>query len=241
MYDYYLGGKDNYAVDQEAAEKMIAAVPESVAMVRANREFLVQAVRRMAEAGIRQFLDIGSGLPTRQNVHEVAQAVAPECRVVYVDHDALAVVHGQALLATNPNTAYVAGDLRRPAEILADPQVRELIDFDEPVGVLIVAILHFINDADGPENLVWTLRQVLAPGSHLAISHVLTDPRTEAIGDILSASGAPRWTPRTPEQVLAFFDGFRLLDPGLVLLNEWIPNPAPDLRWQVGGIGRLEK
>jgi len=240
MYDYYLGGKDNYVVDREAAERMMTAVPESVDMVRANREFLAQAVRRLAaEAGIRQFLDIGSGLPTRQNVHEVAQAVAPDCRVVYVDHDPLAVVHGQALLATSPGTAYVHGDLRRPAEILAAPEVRELIDFDQPVAILIVAILHFINTDDDPAGIVRTLRDSMAPGSHLAISHVLADPRTGAIGDILSASGAPRWSPRTREQILPFFDGFELIDPGLALLAEWVPHPTPDLRWQVAGVGRL--
>src|SRR6266496_4142789 len=142
MYDYYLGGKDNYAVDRAAAQKMMDTVPESVHMVASNRAFLVRAVRYLAaEAGIRQFLDIGSGLPTRQNVHEVAQAAAPDSRVVYVDHDPLAVAHGQALLAIDPNTRYIHGDLRRPAQILDDPQVHALIDFDRPVAVLVVAIL----------------------------------------------------------------------------------------------------
>src|SRR5882724_7253240 len=132
MYDYYLGGKDNFAVDRAAAEKMMSTVPESVHMVASNRAFLVRAVRYLAaEAGIRQFLDIGSGLPTRQNVHEVAQAAAPDSRVVYVDHDSLAVVHGQALLAVDQNTRYIQGDLRQPEQILDDSRVRELIDFDQ--------------------------------------------------------------------------------------------------------------
>jgi hypothetical protein len=250
MYDFYLGGKDNYPVDQAAAQKMMAAVPESVRMVRVNRAFLVAAVHYLAaEAGIRQFLDIGSGLPTQQNVHEVAQAVSPDTRVVYVDHDPLAVAHGQALLATNEHVRYINGDLLHPETILGHPDVRELIDFDQPVAVLIVAILHFVSDADDPVGIVGRLRDAMPEGSYLAISHVLDDPRPRAIGEILVAAGAPPWSPRTPEKVLRFFDGFELIDPGLATLSEWHPPaPAPgsaqlpgatrELRWQLAGVGR---
>jgi hypothetical protein len=251
MYDYYLGGKDNYIVDRTTADQMMSAVPESKEMVRANRAFLVRAVHYMAaEMGIRQFLDIGSGLPTRQNVHEVAQAVDPASRVVYIDHDPHAVVHGRALLATGENTLFTQGDLRRPEAILEDPLVRELIDFDEPVAILIVAILHFVSDEDDPGAIIARLHKAMAPGSHLAISHVLDDPRPHAIGKILTASGAPPWYPRTHAGVLRFFDGFDLVDPDLAVLLQWRPpasatvplHRTPDstdtMHWQVAGIAR---
>jgi hypothetical protein len=251
MYDYYLGGKDNYAVDRAAADQMMSAVPESKEMVRANRAFLVRAVHHLAaERGIRQFLDIGSGLPTRQNVHEVAQAVAPDSRVVYVDHDPHAVIHGRALLETGENTLFTHGDLLRPDKILDDPKVRSLIDFDQPVAILIVAILHFVSDEDDPIGILGRLREAMAPGSHLAISHVLDDPRTHAIGKILTASGAPPWFPRSRSQISGFFDGFEPVEPGVTVLPEWHPptasaaplhraaDSAHALRWQVAGIAR---
>ncbi|WP_030442382.1 SAM-dependent methyltransferase [Actinoplanes subtropicus] len=248
MYDYYLGGKDNYAVDRAAADAMMASVPESVQMVASNREFLVRAVRYLAaEAGIRQFLDIGSGLPTRRNVHEVAQAAAPGSRVVYADHDPLAVVHGRALLAVDENTRYIHGDLREPAKILDDPQVRGLIDFDRPVAVLVVAILHFIGDQDDPIGILRRLRERMVPGSYLVISHILDDPRPHEIGRILNAAGAPAWYPRTREEILPFFEGFELIGPGLTLLPRWQPPGSADasppedvaeLRWQAAGVGR---
>jgi hypothetical protein len=249
MYDYYLDGKDNYVVDRDAAKRMLSAVPESREMVRANRAFLVRAVHYLAaELGIRQFLDIGSGLPTQQNVHEVARAVAPDSRVVYVDHDPHAVVHGRALLATDANTAYTHGDLLDLDRILADPKVGELIDFDRPVAVLIVAILHFVSDEDDPAGVLGRLRDVMAPSSVLAVSHVLDDPRTHAIGKILTASGAPPWHPRSRERVLGFFDGFDLVEPGLAVLPQWRPptgdvmplhraqGSPEELHWQVAGI-----
>jgi hypothetical protein len=250
MYDYYLGGKDNYAVDRAAAEAMMAAVPESVQMVASNRAFLARAVRHLAaEAGVRQFLDIGSGLPTRQNVHEVARAAAPESRVVYADHDPLAVVHGQALLAVDAKTQYIHGDLREPEQILDHPRVRALIDFDEPMAVLVVAILHFIGDQDDPIGILRRLRERMAPGSYLVISHILDDPRPHEIGRILNAAGAPAWYPRTREQILPFFSGFDLIGPGLAPLPRWRPPGAPtqpepepvdaaELHWQAAGVGR---
>jgi len=251
MYDYYLGGKDNFEVDRAAAGAMMASVPESVRMVASNRAFLVRAVRYLAaEAGIRQFLDIGSGLPTRQNVHEVARAAAPDSRVVYADHDPLAVAHGRALLAVDRNTRYIHGDLREPERILDDPQVRALIDFDRPVAVLVVAILHFVGDHDDPAGILRRLRERMAPGSYLVISHILDDPRPHEIGRILNAAGAPAWYPRTPEQILPFFEGFDLIGPGLALLPSWQPpgsaaaeaeagpDGAAELRWQAAGVGR---
>jgi SAM-dependent methyltransferase len=249
MYDYYLGGKDNFAVDRTAANSMMASVPESVQMVASNREFLVRAVHHLAaEAGIRQFLDVGSGLPTRRNVHEVAQGAAPHSRVVYVDHDPLAVAHGQALLAINENTRYIQGDLREPPKILDEPQVRALIDFDQPVAVLLVAVLHFIGEHDDPARILGLLRERMAPGSYLVISHILDHPRPHEIGRILNAAGAPRWYPRTREEILPFFEGFELIGPGLALLPHWQapgaeptetqPGGSKELRWQVAGVGR---
>jgi SAM-dependent methyltransferase len=249
MYDYYLGGKDNFAVDRAAADSMMATVPESVQMVASNREFLARAVHHLAaEAGIRQFLDIGSGLPTRRNVHEVAQAAAPNSRVVYVDHDPLAVVHGRALLAINRNTRYIQGDLREPRKILDDDHVRELIDFDRPVAILLVAVLHFIGEQDDPARILGLLRERMAPGSHLVVSHILDDPRPHEIGRILNAAGAPRWYPRTRDEILRFFEGFELIEPGLALLPRWhSPGAEPtepptdgaeELRWQVAGVAR---
>jgi len=245
MYDYYLDGKDNYAVDRTAADQMLSAVPESREMVRANRAFLVRATRYLAaEVGIRQFLDIGSGLPTRQNVHEVAQSVDPESRVAYVDHDPHAVVHGRALLARGNNTVFTQGDLLRPEELLTDPKIRDLIDFDRPVAVLIVAIMHFIADEDDPLAILSHLRAAMAPGSHLVVSHVLDDPRPHAIGEILTASGAPQWHPRTREGILRFFDGFEMIEPGLVTLPDWRPSAreastaTEDLHWQVAAVAR---
>jgi hypothetical protein len=169
--------------------------------------------------------------------------------VAYADHDPLAVVHGRALLAVDRNTRYIHGDLREPAKILDDPQVRALIDFDEPVAVLVVAILHFIGDQDDPIGILRRLRERMAPGSYLVISHILDDPRPHEIGRILNAAGAPAWFPRTREQILPFFEGFDLIGPGLELLPRWQPpgtteadaeaEGAPELRWQAAGVGRL--
>ena len=250
MYDYYIGGKNHFAADREVADAALAHWPSGRIGLRENRKFLGRAVRYLAgAAGVRQFLDIGSGLPTRQNVHEVAQAAAPGSRVVYVDHDPLAVAHGRALLAVDANTRYIHGDLREPQKILDDPQVRALIDFDRPVAVLVVATLHFIGDQDDPAGILRRLRERMAPGSYLVISHILDDPRPHEIGRILNAAGAPPWYPRTPEQILPFFEGFDLIGPGLALLPRWQPPGAapaeaepggqPELRWQAAGVGRL--
>jgi hypothetical protein len=177
MYDYYLGGKDNFPADRQAAERVLAIVPEVRAAVRANRAFVGRAVRFLAAAGVRQFLDVGSGLPTRRNVHEVAHELAPDARVVYVDDDPVVVVHGRALLACTDTVAVVQGDLRRPEEVLGHPEVRALIDLDEPVAVLLTLVLHFVTDAEDPVGIVRRLRDAMAPGSYLVVSHGTGDPR----------------------------------------------------------------
>ncbi|WP_283133170.1 SAM-dependent methyltransferase [Rhizohabitans arisaemae] len=226
IYDYLLGGKDNFAADRAAAGQMLAACPSAPATATANRAFLQRAVQYLAkEVGIRQFLDIGNGLPAQNNVHEIAKRAAPDSRVVYVDNDPVVIVHGQALLTKADSTAVVQGDLRRPGEIIADPEVTALIDFSRPVGVLLLAVLHFITDSENPAGVVATLRDAMAPGSHLVLSH------TEDVGqnDAMIAAkrgfrsaGVPL-TPRSHAELVRLLDGFELLDPGLVDIHRWRP------------------
>ncbi|GAA2417050.1 SAM-dependent methyltransferase [Actinomadura vinacea] len=229
IYDYLLGGKDHYAADRDAAERLLAAAPETAVTVRENRAFLRRAVRRLAESGIRQFIDIGAGLPTQANVHEVAQEAAPDARVVYSDIDPVVVAHGRALLGSAPGVTVVRGDVREPEALLADPELRGLIDLDRPVAVLLLAVLHFVADAQDPAGVVRRLRAAMAPGSALVISHVTSEGnRPEAAGtaksvyDASSASIALRSRP----EIEALFEGFELEEPGLVYAPEWRPDEA---------------
>jgi hypothetical protein len=242
MYDYFLGGKDNFPADREAGEEVLAAWPEVREGVRENRAFLQRVVRFLAgEVGIRQFLDIGTGIPTQGNVHEVAQAVAPGARVVYVDNDPIVHVHANALLAGD-TTSIILADLREPETILHHPTVREAIDFDEPFAVLLLAILHFISDEDDPEGIVAAFRKAMSPGSYLAISHVTADfsPETTERAARVYDRAAARLVPRTGEQIRRFFDGLDLVEPGVVPQQLWRPEGQPaKLRggaW--GGVGR---
>ncbi|MEV0974196.1 SAM-dependent methyltransferase [Microtetraspora glauca] len=246
IYDYAIGGKDNYAVDREVAETVFALAPEMPSMARQNRQFLGRVVRYLAEeAGIRQFLDIGSGLPTQQNVHEVAREVDPRCRVVYVDYDPIVARYGDALLATSDDVAFVQADLCAPDDYLGHPDLQRLIDFSEPVAVLMVAVLHFIPDGSGPADVVARLRDLMAPGSYLAVSHVTNEFRPEEIGKLVAVSGrsgAP-WVARDRAEIMSFFDGFALVEPGLVTAPEWHPHiaqpVAPEKMWVYAGVGRL--
>ncbi|MGP3932713.1 SAM-dependent methyltransferase [Nonomuraea sp. KM88] len=234
VYDVMLGGKDNYASDRELARLALDVAPDAPEAARANREFLKRVVRCLAaEAGIRQFLDLGSGLPAQGNVHEIAQACAPGTRVVYVDHDPIVLVHGRALLAVDDTTTVVEADLREPEEILGHPEVGKLIDFGEPVGLLMFAILHHLPDAANPAGIVSRIVSRLAPGSHLAVSHFCNpgQARPEVSRQAYTAErlfherlGSGRW--RTREEILAFFDGLDLLEPGLVPVPEWRPGPG---------------
>jgi O-methyltransferase involved in polyketide biosynthesis len=245
IYDYLLGGKDNFACDREVAEQLQHNMPEVVVTAAQNRAFLGRVVQFLVDQGIRQFVDIGTGLPTQNNVHQVVQAVAPDARVVYVDNDAIVLAHARALLADNPNTIVVEGDLRRPADILADPELRRLIDLSQPVAFLLVGVLYFLTDEDKPFDVVATLREAMAPGSFLAISHVLSDESPETMTEaqeiyrsVLRRSGDAR---RTRAQVRSFFDGLDLLDPGLVSVRDWRHDDTADLSavtWMVGGVGR---
>jgi SAM-dependent methyltransferase len=246
MYDYYLGGDNNFPADREAAEKVLRVAPWARTTALENRAFLGRAVAWLVrEAGIRQFVDIGTGLPTNRNVHQIAQAIAPAARVAYVDNDPVVLGHSRALLARVPHTATVRADLRQPAGIIGHPSLTALIDWTRPVALLLVAILHFIPDQDDPAGIVGQFRQVMAPGSHIVISHAHHDGDGDAVRQIISiyrSANAPMVL-RTSEQVQAFFTGFVLVEPGLVPLQQWRPTQQPysgEQVWAIGGAGRLK-
>jgi S-adenosyl methyltransferase len=230
MYDYYLGGRDNYEVDREAAQRVIDLVPDIVPMAKANRAFMHRAVRFTAESGVRQFIDIGTGIPTAPNTHQVAQGVSPDVRVAYVDNDPIVATHAGAHLLGAPNTGFFLGDLRDPQSILGHPTIGELIDLDLPVALMLVAILHFIRDDEDPAGLVAAYRDALPKGSHLILSHATHDfhpPETgsEDANDVYRQSKATATvTVRPHAQVLRFFDGFDVVDPGLVQPPLWRPD-----------------
>jgi S-adenosyl methyltransferase len=239
IYDYMLGGKDNFPADRDAAEQILVAFPEARDGVRENRAFLRNVVRYLAgEVGIRQFLDIGAGLPTQQNVHQVAQEAATDARVVYVDNDPVVCVHGRVLLADTDAVAMVEADLREPERILTDPATQRLIDFSQPVAVLLVAILHFIADADDPYAVVARLRDAMAPGSYLVIAHMLDAEQRRADADQLrrvysrSSAGV---IPRTLDEIMRFFDGLEMVDMDRFVAPELLVRFS-GLGW--GGVGR---
>lgn len=225
IYDYHLGGSHNFAADRLAAEQVAAIMPELPLIMRANRAFLLRAVNWLVDAGVRQFLDLGSGIPTRGNVHEVAQRVAAGTLVVYVDVDPVAVAHSRALLAGNPDVAAIQADLRDVAGVLDAPEVRGLLDFTQPVAVLMVAVLHFIPDRDDPRSVVARYRDALADGSYLVISHAAAseDQQAPAGADAATAMYSRTVTEatlRTRAQVTGLFAGFDLVDPGVVYVSD---------------------
>lgn len=247
IYDAMLGGEHNYAIDREALAAFTAIDPQVRALARANRAFLGRAVRFLAASGVRQFLDLGSGIPTQGNVHEVAQAAAPGSRVVYVDNDPVAVAHSTALLEGNPDAAVVSADIRKPAEVLASPQVRELIDFDRPVGVLMITIMHFITHDEDPAGLVAAYREGLPAGSWLAMSHATDQDRPDtaaAVGRLYRSRATSPVTARSHDEIAGLFSGFDLVDPGLVYVPLWRPDPGEELPekpsefWVYAGVGR---
>jgi hypothetical protein len=229
IYNVLLGGKDNFQADREAAAKILAIEPRAAAVARQNRDFLRRAVRFLAgEAGIRQFLDIGSGLPTEDNVHEVAQSIAPESRVVYVDNDPVVLSHARALLTSSPEgaCAYVDADLRDSGAIIT--QTAETLDFAGPVAVLLIAILHFIPDEDGPWEITRRLMAAVPAGSYLVISHATTENLKDTSGqDRLNAVYAETASggviPRPLPEIRKFFDGLELAEPGVTDIAAWRP------------------
>ena len=247
MYDYYLGGTDNFEADRIAAEQVLAQLPGQRRSALENRRFLRRAVGFLAgQAGIDQFLDIGVGLPTQGAVHEVAHEINPRSRVAYVDYDPVVVAHANALLATPDQSVVVAEDIRRPRELLANPVIRGHLDFDRPIAVLVLAIFHFVRDEDDPAAITACLREALAPGSYLMLTHVcqelLPDKAAAARAkDVYQQAGQPI-QPRSTEEIRGFFGDFELVEPGLVPKHAWRPETGPAVAdptdISLGGVAR---
>ncbi|MFG2007225.1 SAM-dependent methyltransferase [Spirillospora sp. NPDC048911] len=242
LYDYLLGGMDNYAADRELAHRLLELQPGVAAAARANRAFLTRAVGLLAGRGVRQFLDLGCGLPARENVHRIASRRVPGARVVYVDHDPVVLAHARALLAQDGNVAVVQSDLRKPDELLGDVMTGGLLDWAEPVAVLLTAVLHFVADADDPAGILAALRAELAPESALVISHATagTPPDTaKAAADLYTTACVTPLVLRCREEVATFFGDFELLEPGLVPTAEWRPldeSPPPPRGQLLAGV-----
>jgi hypothetical protein len=232
MYNYFLGGKDHYPADREAAERVIAVSPEVLLFAQQNRAFLRRAVRYLiTECGIRQFIDIGAGLPAEGNVHEIAQELAPDARVVYVDNDPVVLAHGRDMLHGVPGTAIIEHDLREPAKILADAELNELIDFGEPVAVLLVAVLHFISDDANPAGIIGQLTAPLAAGSYLVLSHATADSRPQPAKEAREVERIYEKTTTTAharnrDEIGDLLSGLDLVKPGLVWGPLWRPDPG---------------
>ena len=243
LYDYLLGGQHNFAADREFARKVLLAEPHAKYLVGENRAFLGRAVRYLLSEGIRQFIDLGSGIPTQENVHEIAQKFDPEARVVYVDNDPVAVAHGMHILRDTVGAAVIEADLRDPSSIVGHPAVASLIDFSEPVGLLMVAVLQFVPDSDDPVGVVGSFASALTPGSHLVISHATHDAAPVAaarVKDLYKNTSAPVYT-RTRAEIMRFFAGLDLVEPGLVYLPSWRRDESaqnPELAWLYAGVGR---
>lgn len=247
VYDYLLGGSHNFLADQDLGRAIVAVEPNARAGARANRAFLGRAVRFLAQAGIEQFIDIGSGIPTQGNVHEVAERTNPATRVVYADIDPVAIAHSQAILAGNENAAIIEADMRDPHGLLDHHVVKRLIDRDRPVGMLLVSVLHFVSDAEDPWQIVGRLRDALPAGSYLVVSHATNESKptvARAAERIYNSSVATQAHARSRAEILRLFDGFELVDPGLVYMSQWRPDSPrdvpsdPTMFWGLVGVGR---
>jgi hypothetical protein len=243
IWNYWLGGKDHYAVDREVGDQVIAAIPRIVVGARAQRGFLARAVRYLAgEVGIRQFLDVGTGLPTANNTHEVAQAIAAESRIVYVDFDPIVLAHARALLTSTPEgvTDYIAADARDTGTILE--RAAKTLDLTRPVGLMLLGVLGHVDSYDEGRSIVRRLTDALASGSYVAVADgTSTHPGMIEAARIWNQSAKPRYTPRSPEQVAGYLDGLELVDPGVVALSWWRPDPSPSEPPEVdayGGVAR---
>jgi SAM-dependent methyltransferase len=247
VYDYWLGGKDHFAVDRALGDAIAEALPSIRTQVRAQRAFLARAVRYLArEAGLRQFLDVGTGIPAAGNVHEVAQEVAPDSRVLYVDNDPVVLAHARALIAGTPQgqVAFIQADLREPEAILGDPAVATTLDLAQPVGLVLVGVMHHLRDGDDPRRVVASLVDALAPGSHLVLTQSTPDFDPEAMAALAAASeqGGIANVPRSRADTEAFFAGLELVEPGLVPMADWRPDPGaepdPGTVHAYGGVAR---
>jgi O-methyltransferase involved in polyketide biosynthesis len=243
MFDYALGGKDNYHVDREASEEVKAALPTVLAAVRENRQFMRRAVRQLLAAGVRQFLDLGCGMPGRGNVHDLAGAVDPDATVVYVDNDPVVVNHYQALLSSSGVATALLADVRRPHDVLASAEVSELIDVDRPVGVVMTALLHYLADEEDPAGLVKMFMSAVGPGSHLVLSHYhpegLSPGERARTAEFAEAMGLTM-AARRPEEIKALFGDLVLLEPGLVPPTQWRPDrpQREPTGWLLTGVAR---
>ncbi len=247
VYDYWLGGKDNFAADRALGDAIKAAVPTIEVMARANRTFLGRAVRYLAaEAGIRQFLDIGTGIPTAGNTHEVAQEAAPDARVLYVDNDPIVLAHARALMTSHPagTTAFIEADLREPQKILADPALAATLDLGQPVALMLVAVLMYFRDEDDPQGIVATLVDALPSGSYLTVTHPTADFNEEAMAGAVAAAehGGITLVPRSRAETESFFTGLELVEPGVVPVLAWRPDAGsqvdPLSAYYYAGVGR---
>jgi hypothetical protein len=245
MYDYYLGGRDNYEVDREAAQRVVDVLPDIIPAARANRNFLHRAVRFLAGSGIEQFIDIGTGIPTSPNTHEVAHAVSPDVRVAYIDNDPIVATHAGARLTGAGNTGFFLADVREPGTILEHPTIGKLIDFDKPVALMLVAVLHFIKDEEDPAGIVAALRDALPAGSHLVLSHATADFHAGSLPEVFKiySKATATLNTRPRDEIAGYFDGFELLEPGLVQVPLWRPErqPAPQDVRRVGFYGGVAR
>ena len=244
LYDFLLGGHHNYAADRELGRRLLQAEPNARYIVAQNREFLGRAVSYLTQAGIQQFIDLGSGIPTQENVHEIAQRSNSEARVIYVDNDAGVIAHSRHLLRGTPLVSIIKADLRNPAAVVTHPEVGRLIDFSQPVGLLMVTVLHFVPDSEDPHGIVARFAEALAPGSFLVISHATRDssPDTATKVEELYENAATSAHTRSAEVIGRFFTGFELVEPGLVYLPLWRYEGQepdhPEQAWFYAGVGR---
>jgi hypothetical protein len=246
VYDYWLGGKDNFAADREAAERIIAVRPTIIRDIRSNREFLHRTVAYLAQdAGIRQFLDIGTGIPTSPNVHEIAQQATPTARIVYVDNDPIVLVHARALLSGSPEgrTDYIDGDLRKPDDILE--RAASTLDLTEPVAVILLGVLHLVSDAEQPHEIARTLMAATSPGSYLVVGHPASDVQSDLVAESArqyNAHVSTQQTRRSFAEVARFFDGLELVEPGVVQEHRWRPLPEVDaMSYETPGWGGVAR
>lgn len=242
VYDYLLGGRHHFEVDRQAGDVLAARAPEARMSVLANRAFMQRAVRHVVGAGVRQILDIGSGLPTAPNIHETARQTAPDVRVVCVDNDPVVKTHTDTLLTRSGASGIVLADLREPGAVLDHPEVRRIIDFDQPVALFLVAVLHFVTDAEKPARIVAALRDALPDGSFLVLSHATGDLADRRAAQAVYDKATATMNLRSRAEVGRFFDGFDLVEPGLVQVPYWRPDAPPPARSQevgfYGGVGR---
>lgn len=247
VYNYLLGGAHNFAADRALAQRLLALQPNGASVARLNRAFMRRAVLFMVENGIRQFLDLGSGIPTVGNVHEIAQKADPACRVVYVDYEEVAAAHGTLLLEGNDRASMIQADITLPHTVLKAPQTQHLIDFDEPVGLLAITLFHYVSPQQDPADVLRRYRESMVAGSYLAVSHAASDFESIRIGEAaeeMRKASADNVFPRTRAEVLTLFDGFELVEPGLVTTSRWRPdwsvdpeaNPEDDALY--AGVGR---